>query len=85
MGTIFAIKRYAIHDGPNIRTTVFFKGCPLSCWWCHNPEGIDPAVALVWAVPVFASMPCRTALARATGGTPGKFGTVGNCALMPPA
>jgi pyruvate formate lyase activating enzyme len=48
MGTIFAIKRYAIHDGPNIRTTVFFKGCPLSCWWCHNPEGIDPAVALVW-------------------------------------
>jgi len=48
MGTIFAIKRYAIHDGPNIRTTVFFKGCPLSCWWCHNPEGIDRAVALVW-------------------------------------
>lgn len=38
-GTIFDIKRYAIHDGPGIRTTVFFKGCPLSCWWCHNPEG----------------------------------------------
>ncbi|MFP4001916.1 MAG: glycyl-radical enzyme activating protein, partial [Thermoplasmata archaeon] len=30
-----------IHDGPGIRTTVFFKGCPLACWWCHNPEGID--------------------------------------------
>lgn len=38
---IFAIKRYALHDGPHIRTTVFFKGCPLACVWCHNPEGID--------------------------------------------
>ena len=37
-GTIFHIKRYALHDGPGIRTTLFFKGCPLSCWWCHNPE-----------------------------------------------
>jgi pyruvate formate lyase activating enzyme len=37
---IFDIKRFAIHDGPGIRVTVFFKGCPLSCWWCHNPEGI---------------------------------------------
>lgn len=39
-GYIFDIKRYAIHDGPGIRTTVFFKGCPLRCVWCHNPEGI---------------------------------------------
>lgn len=38
-GTIFDIKHFAIHDGPGIRQTVFFKGCPLSCWWCHNPEG----------------------------------------------
>ena len=37
--TVFDIKRYATHDGPGIRTTVFFKGCPLSCSWCHNPEG----------------------------------------------
>ena len=35
---IFNIMRYSIHDGPGIRTTVFFKGCPLSCKWCHNPE-----------------------------------------------
>ena len=38
--TIFSIKRFAVHDGPGIRTTVFFKGCPLSCKWCHNPEGL---------------------------------------------
>lgn len=37
-GLVFDIKRFSIHDGPGIRTTVFFKGCPLSCKWCHNPE-----------------------------------------------
>jgi len=37
-GIIFDIKRYAIHDGPGIRTTVFLKGCAATCWWCHNPE-----------------------------------------------
>jgi pyruvate formate lyase activating enzyme len=39
-GMIFDVKKFSIHDGPGIRTTVFFKGCPLSCAWCHNPEGI---------------------------------------------
>jgi pyruvate formate lyase activating enzyme len=39
---IFDIHRYALDDGPGIRTTVFFKGCPLECVWCHNPEGIKP-------------------------------------------
>lgn len=38
----FDIKRYAINDGPGIRITIFLKGCPLSCLWCHNPEGISP-------------------------------------------
>lgn len=38
---IFEIKRFAVHDGDGIRTTVFFKGCPLRCVWCHNPEGIS--------------------------------------------
>ena len=37
-GTIFNIQRFCVHDGPGIRTTVFFKGCPLHCAWCHNPE-----------------------------------------------
>ncbi len=43
-GIIFKIKRYALHDGPGIRTTVFLKGCPLSCPWCHNPEGQQPEI-----------------------------------------
>ena len=38
---VFDIKRYAINDGPGIRITIFMKGCPLSCVWCHNPEGIS--------------------------------------------
>ncbi len=38
-GIVFNIQRYSLHDGPGIRTTVFLKGCPLNCWWCHNPEG----------------------------------------------
>lgn len=37
-GYIFDIKKYSVNDGPGIRTTIFFKGCPLNCWWCHNPE-----------------------------------------------
>ena len=38
-GLVFDIKHFAVHDGPGIRTTVFLKGCPLRCAWCHNPEG----------------------------------------------
>lgn len=40
-GTIFDIKQMAVFDGPGIRTTVFLKGCPLRCQWCHNPEGLS--------------------------------------------
>lgn len=42
MAFLFDIKRYSINDGPGVRITLFFKGCPLSCRWCHNPEGISP-------------------------------------------
>lgn len=41
-GTVFDIQRFCVHDGPGIRTTVFMKGCPLRCLWCHNPEGLRP-------------------------------------------
>ena len=47
-GQIFDIKKYALHDGPGIRTTVFLKGCPLSCQWCHNPEGHGDAPRVVY-------------------------------------
>src|SRR5665648_616267 len=40
-GLIFDIKEFAVFDGPGIRQTVFFKGCPLRCNWCHNPEGLQ--------------------------------------------
>ncbi|MBQ9840222.1 MAG: glycyl-radical enzyme activating protein [Erysipelotrichaceae bacterium] len=46
MGIVFDIKRYAIHDGDGIRTTIFLKGCPLRCKWCHNPEGLDASLQL---------------------------------------
>jgi pyruvate formate lyase activating enzyme len=46
-GRIFDIKRYSIHDGPGIRTTVFLKGCSLHCLWCHNPESVDPRPELM--------------------------------------
>jgi pyruvate formate lyase activating enzyme len=47
-GLIFDLKKYSIKDGPGIRTTVFFKGCPLRCRWCHNPEGqsFDPEIMI---------------------------------------
>ena len=47
-GVIFDLKKFAIHDGPGIRTTVFFKGCPLTCRWCHNPEGMTAAVQRIY-------------------------------------
>ena len=44
---IFDIRRFSTHDGPGIRTTVFFKGCPMSCIWCHNPESQSSDIELV--------------------------------------
>src|SRR5512142_925940 len=47
-GLVFNIMRFALHDGPGIRTTVFLKGCPLHCWWCHNPESQSPRPEIVY-------------------------------------
>ena len=40
-GLLLDVKRFAVHDGPGVRTTFLLKGCPLRCLWCHNPEGIS--------------------------------------------
>jgi len=47
-GVTFNVQRFSTEDGPGIRTTVFMKGCPLRCRWCHNPEGLSPRPELVW-------------------------------------
>lgn len=46
-GTVFDIKEFTVHDGPGSRITVFLKGCPLRCRWCHNPEGLSAAPQLM--------------------------------------
>ena len=46
-GRVFNIQRFAVHDGPGIRTTVFLKGCPARCLWCHNPESQSPEPEIV--------------------------------------
>ncbi|MGD8475243.1 MAG: glycyl-radical enzyme activating protein [Anaerolineae bacterium] len=48
IGITFNIQRFSTEDGPGIRTTVFMKGCPLRCAWCHNPEGLNPGPELMW-------------------------------------
>lgn len=48
MLTVFNIQRYSIHDGSGIRTNIFFKGCPLNCLWCNNPESIDPSPSVMF-------------------------------------
>jgi pyruvate formate lyase activating enzyme len=61
-GFIFDIKRNSSEDGPGIRTTIFFKGCPLSCIWCQNPEGLDPGPSLSFrkelCKPTECGVPC---------------------------
>ena len=59
--TVFEIKRFAVHDGDGIRTTVFFKGCPLRCVWCHNPEGLSrPAQLAYYRHKCICCMECAT-------------------------
>lgn len=48
-GTVFDIKEFSIYDGDGMRTTVFLKGCPLRCQWCHNPEGLSPQPEIMYS------------------------------------
>ncbi len=65
-GIIFDIRKYSIHDGPGIRTAVFFKGCPLSCWWCHNPESQSAAVEMIFRAN--RCIACQACLAACESG-----------------
>ncbi|MBW1990241.1 MAG: glycyl-radical enzyme activating protein [Deltaproteobacteria bacterium] len=47
---VFDVQRFCLHDGPGVRTTVFLKGCPLSCAWCQNPEGVSPSPQVMFYV-----------------------------------
>lgn len=68
-GSVFNLQRCSVHDGPGIRTTVFLKGCPLSCAWCHNPEGIDPEPELMLhAERCLACGACRESCPLPVGG-----------------
>jgi len=74
-GFIFNIQRYSLQDGPGIRTTVFLKGCPLRCLWCHNPEGISPAMEVAtFENRCVACGECTEACPRGLANTPGDHG-----------
>lgn len=65
MGRIASLKRMAVHDGPGLRTTLFLKGCPLRCRWCHNPECISPKPEVAYLPEKCLSCGACVALCRA--------------------
>jgi pyruvate formate lyase activating enzyme len=66
-GVVFNIQRYSLDDGPGIRTTVFLKGCPLGCLWCHNPEGLATEPEILWdGARCIACGRCRAACPAGT-------------------
>lgn len=76
---VFDIKRFAVHDGDGIRTTVFFKGCPLRCKWCQNPEGLKAA-----RQPVYLKTSASTAVCAEPPRTTDSWtGSTGTCPQSP--
>ncbi len=85
-GCIFDIMKYSVHDGPGIRTTVFLKGCPLNCWWCHNPEGqaLKPEIML-WPNRCIGCGECQKACQFQAIAHPENCTQCGKCAEVCPA
>lgn len=85
-GCIFDIMKYSVHDGPGIRTTVFLKGCPLNCWWCHNPEGqaLKPEIML-WPDRCIGCGECQKACQFQAIAHPENCTQCGKCAEVCPA
>ena len=90
-GVVFQIERFAVHDGPGIRVTVFLKGCPLRCWWCHSPE--SQAFGRELLLKTERCIRCGTCAPACTAGAIGKddFATsrdrcrlCGNCVELCP-
>jgi pyruvate formate lyase activating enzyme len=76
-GLVFDIKRYSINDGPGIRITIFLKGCPLDCRWCHNPESISPKIQKLFTAArcIGCGECCRICPVHACRLTPGGVAT----------
>ena len=81
---IFDIKRYSINDGPGIRATIFFKGCPLNCQWCHNPESISPKVQKLFTAAkcIGCGECCRVCPVSACSLTPDGVATDGDLCTL---
>lgn len=66
------IQRFSVHDGDGIRTTIFFKGCYLNCWWCHNPESQSFAPEIMITGEVYGMYGVRACVSE-SGGTYGSL------------
>lgn len=83
VGVIFEVREFSLFDGPGIRTTVFMKGCPLRCRWCHNPEGLSPKPEILFAAKNCVGCGvCRTVCPKKEGAP---CAVCGRCAENCPA
>ncbi|MBE6609514.1 MAG: glycyl-radical enzyme activating protein [Ruminococcaceae bacterium] len=79
-GTVFDIKEFSVYDGPGIRTTVFLKGCPLRCRWCHNPEGLSPRPQVMVSYSACADCGrCAVEGCSLSGGKKALTGSLSSC------
>ena len=80
-GRLFDIQRFSVHDGPGIRTSVFLKGCPLRCLWCHNPEAYQQnLLSAMTRANVPLAVPVRGHAPRATAYKTGSISMTGRAA-----